>query len=339
MPSTVASSSTLAAATPRRPPKRAAASARFLAPMPAISSSLRRRAGPSLARARMPVIAKRCASSRICATSISAAESLPSSSFSRPSAKTSFSRPTLRPSPFSTPTIREMSRPSSANTSRAIDTWPRPPSTSTRSGNAAGAIDSPRRRRGVRFVAPSPAASPPVSSVPAPPLSSPPAVSSATSGRRRRVVRDDAFAGVRGLAVELEIGRGRVDGVRVARRLDELRVAPRQHLAHRRVVVARRDAGDVVAAVLRVLHLVVIEDHARRLRRLAGRVADVEALDAQRVEVVLLGARSSASASARVRSLLRAFLGQQPRRARASAPFSHISSQMRRCSRGWCMQR
>ena len=36
---------------------------------------------------------------------------------------------------------------------------------------------------------------------------------------------------------------------RVAARFDELRVAAHQHLAHRRVVVARRDAVDVVAAV------------------------------------------------------------------------------------------
>src|SRR5471032_126122 len=72
--------------------------------------------------ARMPVIAKRCASSRICATSISAALSLPSSSGARPSAKISVSRPTLRPSPFATPTSIPVSRPSSVNTWRAIST-------------------------------------------------------------------------------------------------------------------------------------------------------------------------------------------------------------------------
>ena len=55
-------------------------------------------------RARMPVMAKRWASSRICATSISAADSAPNATGGRPSAKTSVSSPTLRPSPFATPT-------------------------------------------------------------------------------------------------------------------------------------------------------------------------------------------------------------------------------------------
>ena len=134
MPSTAISSSTLAAPTPRTPPKRCSSFARFFAPMPAISSSLLLPVRTLARLARMPVIAKRCASSRICATSINAAESAGSVNFSRPSANTSSSSPTLRPSPFSTPTMREMSSPSEWNTSRAIDTWPRPPSTSTRSG-------------------------------------------------------------------------------------------------------------------------------------------------------------------------------------------------------------
>ena len=56
-----------------------------------------------------------------------------------------------------------------------------------------------------------------------------------------------------------------------ARRLDQLRVAPHQHLAHRRVVVAGGDAVDVVAPVLRALHLVGLEDDARGLGRFAAR--------------------------------------------------------------------
>src|ERR1019366_6740711 len=54
---------------------------------------------------------------------------------------------------------------------------------------------------------------------------------------------------------------------------------PRRALARRRVIVARRDTGDVVAAVLRTLHLVRLEDNAGALSRLAGRVADVETFD------------------------------------------------------------
>src|SRR5471032_2909568 len=65
MPSTAINSSTLAAPTPRTPPKRCNNFARFFAPMPAISSSLLLPVPVrTLARfARMPVIAKRCASS------------------------------------------------------------------------------------------------------------------------------------------------------------------------------------------------------------------------------------------------------------------------------------
>src|SRR6185295_10532228 len=91
--------------------------------------------------------------------------------------------------------------------------------------------------------------------------------------------------------------------------LDELGVAARQHLAHRRVVVARSDARDVEAAVLRALHLVALEDDARRLRRLARGVADVEALDPERVQVL---DREVERIDERARArLLRAFLGEQ----------------------------
>ena len=108
------------APTPRTPPKRCSSRARFFGPTPAMSSSLLPPVRTLARRARMPVMAKRCASSRICATSISAAESRPSATLSRPSANTSSSSPTLRPSPFSTPTISDRSRPSSSNTSRAM---------------------------------------------------------------------------------------------------------------------------------------------------------------------------------------------------------------------------
>ncbi len=56
----------------------AAARARFFGPTPAMSSSRLPPVRTLARRARMPVMAKRCASSRICATSISAAESWPS---------------------------------------------------------------------------------------------------------------------------------------------------------------------------------------------------------------------------------------------------------------------
>ena len=68
-------------ATPRTPPKRCSSRARFFGPTPAMSSSRLPPVRTRARRARMPVMAKRCASSRICATSISAAESWPSDTF------------------------------------------------------------------------------------------------------------------------------------------------------------------------------------------------------------------------------------------------------------------
>src|ERR1051325_1790665 len=59
-------------------------------------------------------------------------------------------------------------------------------------------------------------------------------------------------------------------------------VAALEHLAHRAVVVPGRDAANVEAPVLRLLHLLAVVDHARSHRRLTHRVADVEALDAAR---------------------------------------------------------
>src|SRR5664280_1111159 len=108
----------------------------------------------------------------------------------------------------------------------------------------------------------------------------------------------------------------------LARRLDEFGVAARQHLAHRRVIVARRDTGDVVAAVLRTLHLVRLEDNAGALSRLAGRVADVETFDTKRVQI-LDGdfERLDQGAGAR---LLRALLGKQLRQAQGRALDAHV---------------
>src|SRR5262249_47202789 len=59
-------------------------------------------------------------------------------------------------------------------------------------------------------------------------------------------------------------------------------VAARERLVQRAVVIARRQALDVVAAVFAPAHVHPIVHHARGDRRLAHRVADVEALDALR---------------------------------------------------------
>ena len=249
-------SSTLAWPTPRAPPKRCSSFARFFGPTPAMSSSRLAPVRTLARRARMPVIAKRCASSRICATSISAAESRPSATLGRPSAKTSSSSPTLRPSPFSTPTMRgELDAELLEHLARDADL-------------AAAAVDQDE------------------------------------VGQARRAL---------------------------ARRLDQLGVAARQHLAHRRVVVARGDAGDVVAPVLRALHLVRLEDDARRLGRLAGGVADVEALDPERMQVLDLEVeRVDQGAGAR---LLRAFLGEQLGQAERGAVDAHVEPGAARLAR------
>jgi hypothetical protein len=65
-------------------------------------------------------------------------------------------------------------------------------------------------------------------------------------------------------------------------------------------------------------------------------VADVETLDAQGVRV---GDIQVQRLDQRARALaLRALLGQQPRQRQFGA-LDAISSQMRRCSRGWCCAR
>ena len=84
-----------AAATPRTPPKRCSSRARFFGPTPAMSSSRLPPVRTLARRARMPVMAKRCASSRICATSISAAESWPRVHLGPPVGKHQFLEPDL----------------------------------------------------------------------------------------------------------------------------------------------------------------------------------------------------------------------------------------------------
>src|SRR5471032_172247 len=116
------------------------------------------------------------------------------------------------------------------------------------------------------------------------------------------------------LARHLDLALAAVDQHHVrhdAVAVGDLFVAAHQHLAHRRVIVAGGDVVDVVAAVFAVLHLVVVEHHARGLRGLALRVRDVEALHPQRVDVFRLQLqRLHQRARAR---LLRALLRQQPR--------------------------
>ena len=58
----------------------------------------------------------------------------------------------------------------------------------------------------------------------------------------------------------------------------------RQYLTHGRVVVTRRYASNVIAAIQRGLHRMVSEHHARGLGRLTGGVADVKALNVQRLK-------------------------------------------------------
>jgi hypothetical protein len=74
-------------------------------------------------------------------------------------------------------------------------------------------------------------------------------------------------------------------------------VAALEHLAHRRVVVARRDAADVEAAVFGRLHLLAIVDHARGDVASPIGVADIEALDAPGASP---GRGASRSASSRL---------------------------------------
>ena len=84
---------------------------------------------------------------------------------------------------------------------------------------------------------------------------------------------------------------------------DDARAAPRQRFAHRRVVVAAVRRRHVEAPIFGRLHRELVEDDARRDRRLAHRVRDVEALDPLRRRRQM----PSASCSAASRSSCVAF--------------------------------
>src|SRR5690606_5054302 len=83
----------------------------------------------------------------------------------------------------------------------------------------------------------------------------------------------------------LELPAAAVDEQHVGRRrLAALHtgVAPRERLPERRIVVTRRDAADVDAAVVRFHRAVRPEHDTRRDRLLAAGVADIEALEPAR---------------------------------------------------------
>ena len=250
----VAMSSIDADASPRMPPKRASSFWRRFGPMPSMPSScdvLRVFAR----RARMPVMAKRCASSRICAISISACESRPRSSGGRSIGKHQFFKPDLA--------LLALGH---ADEHRRIE--PQLDEDLVRHRHLSlAAIDQDQ-------------------------------------------VRQPAFA-----------ARDR-------------RVAARQHLAHRGVVVARRRRLRCCSAGIRRSHRVFGEHHARRLCGLARRVADVEALDAQLVGIVLAKLETE-RVDQRARARLLRTLLRKPPRQREPRVGSAISSQRRRCSCGW----
>ena len=56
-----------------------------------------------------------------------------------------------------------------------------------------------------------------------------------------------------------------------------LAVTTTQNLVHRRIIISRRDAGDIVAAILRSQRPVAIKNHARRNRLFTHRMADIKA--------------------------------------------------------------
>ena len=105
-------------------------------------------------------------------------------------------------------------------------------------------------------------------------------------------------------------------------RLEQLAVTPRQHLAHGGVIIARRDAIDLVAAVFGTLHFVLVKHHAGGLRVLAAGVADVKALDAQQAHMIGRQAQSL-DQGPRAR-LLRALLIQQTRELNRRVLLRHI---------------
>ena len=66
------------------------------------------------------------------------------------------------------------------------------------------------------------------------------------------------------------------DHIRNLTFFDGFTITATQYLIHCRIVIARRDAGDIVATVFRTQRPVRIKDHARRHRLFAHRVADVK---------------------------------------------------------------
>ena len=196
-----------------KPPNCLSSSRRFFGPSPGMSSS-GERVRAFCRRARWPVIANRCASSRSCWIKCNAGELGGKRSGSVRSGKYRLSRPGLRSWPFATPT-----------SARARDL------------QLLHHADGARELAGAAV--------------------------------------DEQHVGHRHLA------------------LLHARVAPRQHLRHRAVVVAGRDVVDVEAPIVRLQRPFGPEHDARRDGRLAGRVAHVEALEPRRqlVELERLGQR------------------------------------------------
>ena len=60
--------------------------------------------------------------------------------------------------------------------------------------------------------------------------------------------------------------------------INRFTIATAQDLIHRRVVIARGDAGDIIAPVLRTQRTIAVKHHAGRHGLLAHGVADVKAL-------------------------------------------------------------
>ena len=86
-------------------------------------------------------------------------------------------------------------------------------------------------------------------------------------------------------------------------------VTTRQHLSHGGVIIATRDALDVVATVFAGLHFVVVKHNAGGLGGFSRCMGNIETLDAQVVQVFHCHVqRIHQGAGTR---LLRTFLGQQ----------------------------
>ena len=58
---------------------------------------------------------------------------------------------------------------------------------------------------------------------------------------------------------------------------NRLTITPTQNLIHRCIIITRRNAGNVVAAILCAQRAIGIKDHARGYRLFTHRMADVEA--------------------------------------------------------------